>query len=136
MIRRRALFAIVAMGWTTIVQACDLPFPKRGSLVEWPEHIVAVRVKVLKVDVFPNGIDLLTRVRVLQTIKGNVPRVFVIASDRSSCGAIFRKGEVLLTGVMRHPSVGRDGTYTYEANSYTESWVRAVFVDKSLILAE
>ncbi|WP_125901069.1 hypothetical protein [Methylobacterium indicum] len=125
-----ALLPFAASAW-----ACDASLPERGSVVEWPDKYLAANVKVLKVW-STSSIDRRASIQVLQSIKGNLPEKFVVSYDVTSCGASFAEGEIQISGFVLLPKSQWKRNYRFESNSFVNTWVQAVFVEKKLILAQ
>ena len=129
------LAALSLLDFAANARACDASIPESGSVVEWPDKYLAAKVKVLKIwSISP--IDRRASVQVLQSIKGNLPNNFVVNYDTTSCGAFFAEGETQISGFVLLPKYEWKGNNRFESNSFVNTWVQAVFVDKRLKLAQ
>ncbi|NGM38506.1 hypothetical protein G4G93_32200 [Methylobacterium sp. DB0501] len=129
------LAALALSHFAANVWACDASLPESGSVVEWPDKYLAAKVKVLKVwNASP--LDRRASIQVLERIKGNLPNKFVVIYDTTSCGAFFAEGETQISGFVLLPKSEWKRNHRFESNSFVNTWVQAVFVDKKLILAQ
>lgn len=132
------LLGLVFWVWLSLsfsASACDIPFPARDSVVQWPERILVAKVKVLRVNKI-GPFERYARVRLVEAIRGEFPRDFGIRFDTSSCGSGFTQGDTRIAGFTLLRPDQQTKNYRFNAHSRDETWARAVYVDGTLILAE
>lgn len=131
-------FGLAFWVWSSVslsASACDIRLPKRDTIVQWPERILVAEVKVVQVKTIAT-FDRYARVRLIKAIRGELPPVFSIRHDTTSCGSHFTPGEIRVVGFNLLPPAEQTKDYRFGTNSYAETWTRAVYVDGTLILAE
>ncbi|WP_342153177.1 hypothetical protein [Methylorubrum sp. SB2] len=119
----------------TTALACDIRLPAPGSVVTWPERILVGEVKVLRVRKV-SEFQRFARLRIVRPIRGELPRTFGVLYDTTSCGSHFTQGEVRVGGFMQLPPEKWTKDYRFGADSYADTWARAVFVDGRLRLSD
>lgn len=87
-------FGLAFWVWSSVslsASACDIRLPKRDTIVQWPERILVAEVKVVQVKTIAT-FDRYARVRLIKAIRGELPPVFSIRHDTTSCGSHFTPG--------------------------------------------
>jgi hypothetical protein len=116
--------------------ACDFGFPKRGSVVRWPDELVAAEINVLSLR-RNSEFDGYARVRLVRPLRGEVPPEFRVHYEiGNTCGSHFTKGETRVAGLRLLPRSEWKKGYRFSVDSIAETWAQAVFVDRTLTLAE
>ncbi len=125
MIVRSILIAASILACLTAAEACQFIIKKGTTLLDWPDDIVAARVKVLAVRTSLDREKQWTQLEVLEPLRGALPaKVGVLSKpDAASCGYGFAKGDIFIVGLVRREDASPNDRYPYTADTRTESWV-------------
>ena len=89
---------------TALANACSCPRPTLEELIESGKDIAIFSARVVSVVVTQKGQPAVTRLRVDEIIRGEVPRIVEmtgVTADGQSCGVDFRPGEVRIVAAYR-----------------------------------
>ena len=87
-----------------LADACSCPRPTFEDLIESGKDIAIFSARVMSVVAPQKGQPAVTRLRVGEVIKGEVPRIVEmtgVTADDHSCGVDFRPGEVRIVAAYR-----------------------------------
>jgi hypothetical protein len=126
---------VVLLTSVASASACDVPIPTRGSFVEWPTRFLVGKVEVLQVRTI-SMMERYARVRLIEPVRGELPREFGVLYDVTSCGGYFAKGKIKIAGFILLPPEEQTKHYRYMTNSLVGSWTQAIFIDRGAHLIE